>query len=116
MLITRIMVTTDSPSPSPERSGEKMNTVEKGFFGQLVGSIFEVSRLGPCDVTLMQAWSQLCTHHRCVVRRTALMQAMNASFFGPILVLFAMAILSNWNKHVLFMLVISSLLWATMAW
>jgi len=41
---------------------------------------------------------------------------MNVSFFLLILVLLAMAIVSNGNKHVVFMLVVSTLLWASMAW
>jgi hypothetical protein len=48
--------------------------------------------------------------------KSQLTLAMNASFFGLILVLFAMAVLSSWNKHVIFLLIVSSLLWATMVW
>lgn len=41
---------------------------------------------------------------------------MNVSFFFLILVLFALAFLTSWNKHVLFLLGVTTLLWAAMLW
>ena len=41
---------------------------------------------------------------------------MNVSFFLLILVLFALAFLTSWNKHVLVLMGVSTLLWASMAW
>jgi hypothetical protein len=42
--------------------------------------------------------------------------AMNVSFFFLILVLFALAFLTSWNKHVLFLSGVTTLLWAAMLW
>lgn len=42
--------------------------------------------------------------------------AMNVSFFMLLLVLFALAFLTGWNKHVLALFGISGFLWATMVW
>ena len=41
---------------------------------------------------------------------------MNVSFFLLILVLFGLAALTQWNGHVLLLLGISTLLWASMVW
>ncbi|KAI5452391.1 hypothetical protein NCC49_000951 [Naganishia albida] len=41
---------------------------------------------------------------------------MNFSFLALILTLLGMAFLTNWNKHVLFLMAVSSGLWATMIW
>lgn len=42
--------------------------------------------------------------------------AMNVSFFLLILVLFALAFLTSWNKHVLLLLGVTTLLWGAMLW
>jgi hypothetical protein len=41
---------------------------------------------------------------------------MNVSFFFLILTLFGLAFLTQWNKHVLFLLGVTTLLWGAMAW
>ena len=41
---------------------------------------------------------------------------MNISFFLLILVLFALAFLTSWNKHVLLLLGVTTLLWGAMMW
>jgi hypothetical protein len=41
---------------------------------------------------------------------------MNVSFFLLLIVLFGLAFLTNWNFHVLMMLVVSALLWGSMIW
>lgn len=41
---------------------------------------------------------------------------MNVSFFLLILVLIALAFLTGWNQHVLLLLGVTILLWASMAW
>lgn len=41
---------------------------------------------------------------------------MNVSFFLLILVLIALAFLTGWNQHVLLLLGVTVLLWASMAW
>lgn len=41
---------------------------------------------------------------------------MNFSFLALILTLLGMAFLTSWNKHVLFLMAVSTGLWATMIW
>jgi hypothetical protein len=41
---------------------------------------------------------------------------MNVSFLLLLIVLFGLAFLTNWNFHVLMMLVVSALLWGSMIW
>jgi hypothetical protein len=41
---------------------------------------------------------------------------MNASFLLLILTLFGLAFLTSWNKHVIFMMFCSTLLWGAMIW
>ena len=112
------MVTTESPSPSPERSEENVQQVvqEKGFLGQLVGSILEVRQSKPFMAIANLSPEPTRLLSLASGNSNQLISAMNASFFGLILVLFAMAVLSSWNKHVIFLLIVSSLLWATMVW
>jgi predicted MFS family arabinose efflux permease len=47
---------------------------------------------------------------------SAVVLAMNVSFFLLLIVLFGLAFLTNWNFHVLMMLVVSALLWGSMIW
>ncbi|KAL7425208.1 hypothetical protein Q5752_000896 [Cryptotrichosporon argae] len=84
------MVTTQSPSPPA--SPEQKPSEGSGFFDLLIKSIFEPG-----------------ANHAVVL-------AMNVSFFLLILTLFGLAFLTSWNKHVLILLGVSTLLWATMAW
>ncbi|KAI9638812.1 ER protein Pkr1-domain-containing protein [Dioszegia hungarica] len=67
-------------------------TEEAGFVGSIVKSVFEPGA------------------------NYAVVMAMNVSFFFLILVLFALAFLTSWNKHVLFLLGVTTLLWAAMLW
>ncbi|AAW45358.2 hypothetical protein CNI01800 [Cryptococcus deneoformans JEC21] len=46
----------------------------------------------------------------------AVVMAMNGCFFLLILTLFALAFLTQWNKHVLLLLAVTLLLWGSMAW
>jgi len=41
---------------------------------------------------------------------------MNVSFFLLLIVLFGLAFLTQWNIHVIMMLVCSACLWAAMIW
>ena len=41
---------------------------------------------------------------------------MNICFLLLLMVLFALAILTHWNKHVLLLLVVTAVLWASMLW
>lgn len=41
---------------------------------------------------------------------------MNISFFLLLITLFGLAAITNWNQHVLSLLAISSVLWASMVW
>ncbi|RSH81002.1 SMK killer toxin resistance protein [Apiotrichum porosum] len=91
------MVTTNSPSPSPEpqQVAEPRTTevaASPNFFGQLIGSIFEPGA------------------------NTAVVKAMNISFALLLLTLFGLMILSSWNLHVVALFVINAALWATMMW
>jgi uncharacterized membrane protein YpjA len=42
--------------------------------------------------------------------------AMNASFFFLILSLLFLGYMTDWNKHVLFLMLVSTGLWMTMIW
>ncbi|KAL1412539.1 hypothetical protein Q8F55_000285 [Vanrija albida] len=100
------MVTTNSPSPSPEpiekredgapaapdAAGAGISLDDLGFLGLLAKSIWEPGV------------------------NSALVIAMNISFFLLILCLTFTAYVSNWNKHVLFLLFTSFLLWMAMVW
>ncbi|ODN94811.1 hypothetical protein L198_04958 [Cryptococcus wingfieldii CBS 7118] len=65
---------------------------EPGFVGLLVKSVFEPGA------------------------NAAVVLAMNVCFFFLILTLFGLAVLTQWNKHVLLLLGVTTLLWAAMAW
>ncbi|OXC70842.1 hypothetical protein AYX13_00827 [Cryptococcus neoformans] len=65
---------------------------EPGFVGLLVKSVFEPGA------------------------NRAVVMAMNGCFFLLILTLFALAFLTQWNKHVLLLLAVTLLLWGSMAW
>ncbi|KIR59225.1 hypothetical protein I314_04740 [Cryptococcus bacillisporus CA1873] len=66
--------------------------VESGFVGLLVKSVFEPGA------------------------NPAVVMAMNVCFVLLILTLFALAFLTQWNKHVLLLLGVTLLLWGSMAW
>ncbi|WVQ96077.1 hypothetical protein IAU59_003178 [Kwoniella sp. CBS 9459] len=65
---------------------------QPGFFGLLVKSVFEPGA------------------------NAAVVMAMNLCFFFLILTLFGLYALTGWNKHVLLLLGVTSLLWGSMVW
>jgi hypothetical protein len=81
---------------------------EKGFFGMLVQSIFEV-RFSTHEASRAVLIAQPGANN-------AVILAMNVSFFLLLVVLFGLAFLTDWDFHVLMMLVVSTLLWASMIW
>ncbi|KAK1923671.1 ER protein Pkr1-domain-containing protein [Papiliotrema laurentii] len=83
------MVTSDSPSPPAEAHSSNEG---QSFVGQLVKSVFEPGA------------------------NQAAVLAMNVSFFLLLLTLAALAFLTSWNKHVLLLLGVTALLWASMLW
>ncbi|RSH93208.1 hypothetical protein EHS25_007561 [Saitozyma podzolica] len=85
------MVTTDTPSP-PDSPAATPPNEDPGFFPLLVRSVFEPGA------------------------NSAVILAMNVSFFFLILTLFGLAFLTQWNKHTLFLLGVTTLLWGAMAW
>ncbi|GHJ86957.1 hypothetical protein NliqN6_3359 [Naganishia liquefaciens] len=89
-------VVTEIPEEEPpSQLNSEVSSVqpaESGFLGSLVGSIMEPGV------------------------NKALFQAMNFSFLALIITLAAMAFLTSYNGHVLFLMAVSTGLWITMIW
>lgn len=92
------------PSEEIAVDGAAGKVQDKGFFGLLIQSIFEVSRFESARTNIQPGANQ------------AVVLAMNVSFFLLLIVLFGLAFLTGWNFHVVMMLVVSALLWASMIW
>ncbi|WVF68536.1 hypothetical protein IAT40_003304 [Kwoniella sp. CBS 6097] len=73
-------------------AGVEESNEKPGFFGLLVKSVFEPGA------------------------NAAVVMAMNLCFFFLILTLFALYVLTGWNKHVLLLLGVTTLLWGSMVW
>ncbi|KAK4685033.1 hypothetical protein P7C73_g5127, partial [Tremellales sp. Uapishka_1] len=88
-LLAMVTTATTSPSPSPDR---QQQDAPEGFVDLLVRSIFEPG-VNP-----------------------AVVMAMNISFLLLVITLFGLGFLTAWNKHVLVMIVASTVLWGMMMW
>ncbi|WWC73617.1 uncharacterized protein I206_107589 [Kwoniella pini CBS 10737] len=92
-MVTKDQSDSSSGEISPERQEHDLNEKEQtGFFGMLVKSVFEPGA------------------------NAAVVMAMNLCFFFLLLTLFGLAVLTQWNKHVLSLLGVTALLWASMMW
>ncbi|WVQ66428.1 uncharacterized protein L199_004609 [Kwoniella botswanensis] len=92
-MVTKDQSDSSSGEASPVRSPEFKNGSEQpGFFGMLIKSVFEPGA------------------------NAAVVMAMNLCFFFLLLTLFGLAVLTQWNKHVLLLLGVTALLWGSMMW
>ncbi|WWC95438.1 hypothetical protein V866_002301 [Kwoniella sp. B9012] len=92
-MVTKDQSDSSSGEGSPVRNPEVENGNEQpGFFGMLIKSVFEPGA------------------------NAAVVMAMNLCFFFLLLTLFGLAVLTQWNKHVLLLLAVTALLWASMMW
>ncbi|WWC92880.1 uncharacterized protein L201_007842 [Kwoniella dendrophila CBS 6074] len=91
-MVTKDQSDSSSGETSPIPVDNPQNERQPGFFGMLVKSIFEPGA------------------------NAAVVMAMNLCFFFLCLTLFALAVLTYWNKHVLMLLGVTTLLWGSMAW
>ncbi|OCF35162.1 hypothetical protein I316_03204 [Kwoniella heveanensis BCC8398] len=73
-------------------AGDASNDGQPGFFGLLIKSVFEPGA------------------------NAAVVMAMNLCFFFLLLTLFGLYVLTGWNKHVLLLLGVTTLLWGSMVW
>ncbi|KAK6908852.1 hypothetical protein L486_01504 [Kwoniella mangroviensis CBS 10435] len=92
-MVTKDQSDSSSGEGSPVRNPEAQNGNEQpGFFGMLIKSVFEPGA------------------------NAAVVMAMNLCFFFLLLTLFGLAVLTQWNKHVLLLLGVTALLWGSMMW
>ncbi|WWD04211.1 hypothetical protein V865_002278 [Kwoniella europaea PYCC6329] len=92
-MVTKDQSDSSSGEGSPVRNPDVQNGNEQpGFFGMLIKSVFEPGA------------------------NAAVVMAMNLCFFFLLLTLFGLAVLTQWNKHVLLLLGVTALLWGSMMW
>ncbi|KAL7411972.1 ER protein Pkr1-domain-containing protein [Mrakia frigida] len=81
-----------SSSPSPASSSSSSEPKAEGFFADIISSVFDGG-----------------VNH-------GLILGMHLSFFGLLLVLMALYVLTQWNIHVLALAGVSVCLWASTGW
>ncbi|WWC65912.1 uncharacterized protein I303_108534 [Kwoniella dejecticola CBS 10117] len=92
-MVTKDQSDSSSGEGSPVRNEQNQpDNQQPGFFGMLVKSVFEPGA------------------------NAAVVMAMNLCFFFLLLTLFGLAVLTQWNKHVLMLLGVTALFWGSMMW